>query len=203
MSRLFPSLLILLLAAGCERAPTVRRYQEIAAPAPATPAAPAPGMNAAPAGPVSDMASTPVATAGTRLQWTAPAGWLEQGGSQMRLVTFRVGADGAECSITMFPGEVGGLEANLRRWLGQLKVQVAEADVARFARTPVTFQSEGNLPCLVYDFAELMPADKPESLLAAVIPLDGNTAFVKFGGARALLAAEKENFMALCRSLRP
>ena len=205
MARFFSSLLILLLALGCERAPTVRRYQEIAmpAPAPAVPPAPMSGMGAAPAGMTSDMASTPVPTANASLQWTAPAGWVEQGGSQMRLVTFRVGTEGAECSITMFPGEVGGLEANLRRWLGQLRVQVADAEVARFARAPVTFQSEGNLPCLVYDFVELMPADKPDSLLAAVVPLEGSTAFVKFGGARALLAAEKENFMALCRSLRP
>lgn len=171
--------------------------------APVAPVAPTSGMTAAPAGQPGDMASTPVPTANTRLQWTAPAGWAEQGGSQMRLVTFRVGSDGAECSITMFPGEVGGLEANLRRWLGQLKVQVADAEVARFARAPATFQTEGDLPCLVYDFAELMPAGKPDSLLAAVIPLSGNTAFVKFTGAKTVLATEKENFLALCRSLRP
>ncbi len=121
----------------------------------------------------------------------------------MRLATFQVGSDGGECTITVFPGDVGGLEANLRRWLGQLKADVADAELARFARAPVTLQSEGNLACLIYDFAGLLPADHTHSLLAAVVPRDGVTAFIKFTGPRVLLAAEKENFYSLCRSLKP
>ena len=193
--------LVLAAAGGCDRPRTaVRTYQELSV-LPERPVVP----EAAPVAPspAGDMASTPVQTSAARLRWTVPPGWTEQGGTQMRLVTFKVGAEGAECVITIFPGDVGGLEANLRRWLGQLQVTVGDAEVARFARAPETFQSDGALPCLVYDFGTLLPADRADSLLAAVVPLEGSTAFVKFGGPRILLDAEKENFRALCRSLKP
>lgn len=200
--------LLLLGAMGCDRpAPSVRRYQEISI-APERPVAaanaavaPATGPAGAP-GPGSDMASTPVQTAQVSLQWTLPAGWVEGPARAMRLATFLVGDSGRECVVTVFPGDVGGLEANLRRWLGQMQAEVADADLARFARAPETFQTEGGLPCLVYDFAGLLPAGQAESLLAAVVPLEGSTAFVKFGGPRDLLATQKSAFLDLCRSLR-
>lgn len=193
--------LVLAAAGGCDRPrAAVRTYQELSV-LPERAEAPPSAPMAPPA--AGDMASTPVQTSSTKLRWTAPPGWVEQGGGQMRLVTFKVGEAGTECVITIFPGDVGGLEANLRRWLGQLQVQAADAEVSRFARAPETFQSEGGLPCLVYDFSALLPADRTDSLLAAVVPLEGSTAFVKFGGPKTLLEAEKENFRALCRSLKP
>ena len=179
---------LVLFALGCGRKESeVRAYREI---------------SVVPQRPV-ERAATPVQTAEGSLAWTAPAGWVEQPGSQMRLVTFKVGPDGAECTITAFPGDVGGLEANLRRWLGQLKVDVAAAELASFASNPEAVQSEGGLSCQIFDFAGLMPAERADSLLAAVVPLDGRTAFVKFTGVKTLLASEKANFLALCRSLKP
>lgn len=200
---------LVLLVSACDRhAPAVRQYQEISVlpeRPPAMPAAPvaAPAPGPGPAVPVGDMASTPVQVAETRLQWTLPAGWIEAPARAMRLATFLVGEGGPECVITVFPGDVGGLEANLRRWLGQMQAEVPDAELARFARTPETFQTEGSLPCLVYDFAGLLPPAKPESLLAAVVPLEGSTAFVKLAGTREFLAAHREAFLSLCRSLRP
>lgn len=188
---------------GCDRPnPAVRRYQEIAVtPERLVATMPAPPPSAASGNP--DMASTPVQTAETRLAWTTPPGWTEGASRPMRLATFVTGSSGRECVITVFPGDVGGLEANLQRWLGQLQVTVAPDALSKFARAPETFQSEGGLPCLIYDFAGVVPADAPESLLAAVVPLEGSTAFVKLGGTREQIAAEKENFLALCRSLKP
>jgi hypothetical protein len=185
--------------AGCDRPdPAVRRYQEIAV-TPERPVASAPAAQPA----ASDMASTPVQTAETRLTWTTPPGWTEGAARPMRLATFVTGSSGRECVMTVFPGDVGGLEANLQRWLGQLQVTVAPDALSTFARAPETFQSEGGLPCLIYDFASVVPAEAAESLLAAVVPLEGSTAFVKLGGTREQIAAEKENFLALCRSLKP
>lgn len=195
--------LLLLLGAGCNRSETeVRRYKEIAV-APERPATPMPSAHpAAPPG-ERDMTSTPVQTSETRLTWTTPPGWTEGAARPMRLATFVTGSSGRECVITVFPGDVGGLEANLQRWLGQLQVTVAPDALSKFARAPETFQSDGGLPCLIYDFASVVPADAAESLLAAVVPLEGRTAFVKLGGTRAQIAAEKVNFLALCRSLKP
>ncbi len=196
----------LALAAGCgEREPALRQYQEIVVEAPtrqervADVAAMAQQMPPAGGG----MAGTPVATGSAALTWTTPDGWTEQPGQAMRMATFLVGPDRKECTIVSFPGDVGGIEANLRRWIGQLQATVADDALAKFARAPETFQSEGGLGCLVYDFSGLLPAGSAQSMLAAIVPMDGQTVFVKLMGPRDLLAAERERFLSLCRSLKP
>lgn len=203
------ALALALGAAGCGRpASGLRAYREVAVPPPDAPVrggASVPGLppGMGEPGAAGAMASAPVAVSGASLQWTAPAGWVEQPGQAVRLVTFLVGPDRAECTIVGFPGDVGGLEANLRRWLGQLKADVSDDALALFASRPESFTSEGGLDCRVFDFATILAPDAPASMLAAVVPLGSQTFFVKLAGSHALLAAEKDNFMALCRSLRP
>ncbi len=192
------------IMAGCTReTATIRSYREVASKREQAHAISGATMDtaASPAAPSNAMADTPVPTAGAGLAWTTPEGWVASPGGQMRLATFRIGA--GECTVTAFPGDVGGLEANLKRWLGQLNVAAEDATVSAFARAPLTFHSEGGLPCLVFDFAALLPPDPPLSLLACVVPMEGQTAFLKFTGPPALLDAEREHFHALCRSLRP
>jgi hypothetical protein len=194
------------LAAGCrERAPELRQYREVAVEPPTRQERVADVAAMAQQAPSAggDMAATPVATGTAVLTWRVPEGWIEQPGRAMRMATFLVGPDRKECTIVSFPGDVGGIEANLRRWIGQLNVTVPDEALARFARMPETFQSEGQLGCLVYDFTGLLPADAPQSILAAIVPMDGQTVFVKLMGPRDLLAAERERFLDLCRSLKP
>lgn len=143
-----------------------------------------------------------VAPAGGGVAWTTPGGWIEQHGNPMRIATFLVGPERAECTLTAFPGAVGGVEDNLRRWAGQIKLNLSPDVLARFARTPSTFKTEGGFSCLLYDFSEVAP-DADPSILSAILPLEDRTLFVKLMGPRALLAQEKPAFEALCRSLRP
>ncbi|MCZ7593321.1 MAG: hypothetical protein M5U15_14815 [Kiritimatiellae bacterium] len=143
-----------------------------------------------------------VSAAAVAVHWTAPEGWVEQRGNPMRIATFLVGSEKAECTLTAFPGTVGGIEENLQRWAGQINLRVSAGDLAKFARAPTAFKTEGDFPCLVYDFASVAPDAEP-SMLAAILPLDEQTLFVKLTGSRALLAEQKEAFTALCRSLRP
>lgn len=143
-----------------------------------------------------------VSAASVAVNWTTPDGWTEQRGNPMRIATFLVGPEKAECTLTAFPGTVGGIEENLQRWAGQIGLQATPEGFAKFARAPLTFKTEGGFSCLVYDFASLAPNAEP-SMLAAILPLDEQTLFVKLTGPRALLADQKEAFTALCRSLRP
>jgi len=118
---------LLLLAAGCGddsiTAYRVRHENAVAAtttPSPASPAAPAP----APVAPA-DRGGTAVQTAvGAALTWTAPASWVVKPATAMRKGSYTVTAAGgeADCSITAFPGAVGGELANLNRWRGQLQL---------------------------------------------------------------------------------
>lgn len=188
-------------------APQMRRYREIAT-TPHTHAEQSPEANAIEraqaqmGGDMNAPGAPAVSAAKVAVNWTTPEGWTEQPGNPMRIATFLVGPEKAECTLTAFPGTVGGIEENLQRWAGQIGLRVTPENLAKFARAPATFKTDGDFSCLVYDFASVAPDAEP-SMLAAILPLDEQTLFVKLTGPRALLAEQKEAFTALCRSLRP
>lgn len=137
------------------------------------------------------------------LAWETPEGWENLGASGMRIAAFRV--QGQECTILSFPGDVGGDEANLRRWLGQLNQSVSADQLSAFASRPERISTAGGFEARLFDVAELLPAEASSGILAAVIPIGDHTAFVKLSGPLDMLAAQKESFRGLCRSisLRP
>ena len=187
-------LLLVLLATGCgDTSPPSRTYQEvILRPAPAD-------MNA----PEQRSDTGAIASARPSVTWTAPSGWVEAPGDRMRLATFRV-RDG-ECSITAFPGDVGGMEANVRRWLGQMNVPDPSPEAMdAFLADGDAIASAGGLHGRVFDLARLAPDAGPEStaILAGVFSKEGASVFVKLTGPISLLAEERERFVELCRSLR-
>ena len=70
---------------------------------------------------------------GSSPQWEVPQGWQEQPPGPLVLARYLVSdPDGkAEVTVSAFPGDTGGLLANLNRWRGQIglePVQAAEAD---------------------------------------------------------------------------
>lgn len=198
-----------LTACGRPSEPTMRRYREVYSPPPPHAEQSEHGHGAAGMPPAASGASDmtapgapAVAAANAEVHWTTPEGWVEQLGNPMRIATFLVGPDQLECTLTAFPGAVGGIEENLTRWAGQLNITLAAPDLAKFARTPKTTKTEGEFPCLIYDFSSVAPDAEP-SMLAAILPLETRTLFVKFTGPQKLLADQKEAFTALCQSLRP
>lgn len=55
--------------------------------------------------------------------WTVPASWHEvETTSDMRIATFHTEI-GLEVAVTAFPGDVGGLVANVNRWRGQVGLE--------------------------------------------------------------------------------
>ena len=123
----FVILVLSVLAVSCgEPDRTVRNYKEIRfakQDSPATkvasaPAPVAPGGDAAPAS--SPMGNLPPEALGDKLPlaWDVPEGWESLGASGIRIATFKV--QGQDCTILSFPGDVGGDEANIRRWFGQI-----------------------------------------------------------------------------------
>lgn len=203
MLRTFTALAVLFLMA-CDRKaePELRRYREIVIPPPARAERRADAALQPPGADMAAPGAPAVQATATDLAWTTPNGWTEHRNHPMRIVTFLVGPDGAECSVTAFPGAVGGIEGNLQRWAGQINATIATDALARFARGPETFKTEGGFSCLLYDFRDVAP-DADPSILAAILPLDDRTLFVKLTAPRALLAEQKDAFRALCRSLRP
>jgi hypothetical protein len=195
---LLPSIaaIALVLATGCGGHPdrAVRHYVEHA---PRAPAATAPVSSVAVAAP------TPTPATSAALRWTTPPGWVEESASGMRLASFRVESGGVTglCTIVQLAGDGGGLEANIRRWMGQLKLPVPpDAELRAFAERQETLRTRGGFTGRVVDLAPLGPPEAP-SMLALFLDAGERTVFVKFTAPAAWLAEHRAEFTALCESL--
>lgn len=213
------STLLLLVSAGCrDREITSYRAPKdpVAQPAPSS-GAPANPSGELPAGhpPIdggqagsarpaggdgmSQMANTAVPTAsGTDLKWTAPADWAAKPGSAMRKGSYAVRGPGgdADLAITAFPGDTGGLEANLNRWRGQVGLPPQSgADLTG----PLERFSTHGLEVTVADYS----GSNGTRLLGAIVPFQGNTWFFKLMGPEATVAAAKPGFLEFLRTVQP
>ena len=132
------------------------------------------------------------------LQWTAPAGWVEKTPGSIRKGSFAIGD--ADLAITAFPGDVGGLLANLNRWRGELQLEpLTSADLPT---ATVTVPAGGpSLRFLLVDFAG-SAAGTPTRTLGAILPVGGDTYFFKLKGPDATVAAAKNDFLAFLATVK-
>ena len=148
-------------------------------------------------------------TAASGLTFDLPAAWQrDTPSSAMRLAQATVpGAAGAgELAVFYFgPGQGGGVENNFERWLGQ----VQSDGVAKPERG--SFEANGFRISWIDARGTLLPSGmgsgpatpQPGSrLLGAVVEGDGGPWFFKLTGPDATLAAEREPFLTMLRSVR-
>lgn len=130
-----------------------------------------------------------------------PAGWREKPLTQLRVASYAVGPTGQEADVSVIPltGKSGGDLANVNRWRGQVGLpQISENELAATAE-PVTIAGRA---AALYDLVGVPSDSGPQTrILGAILP-DGETAwFFKMTGASELVAAEKNNFIALLKSV--
>lgn len=135
--------------------------------------------------------------------WKVPAGWQEQPPSQMLLAKFAVGGDGAakaEVTVSAFPGDTGGLLANVNRWRGQVGLaNIAQSDL-QAQLTPVDVA--GGKAMLV-DVTGLNPKTGQKArLIGAIIPREGRTWFFKMMGDEQLAEKEKSVFVKFIQTVQ-
>tara|TARA_B110000305_G_scaffold229155_1_gene279801 strand:- start:2803 stop:3387 length:585 start_codon:yes stop_codon:yes gene_type:complete len=182
-------LLLLLTLTGCSR-DEVRSYR---VPKEATPAMPRTSAAAA--------APTSSAQAGS-LTWSAPDHWEELPASGMRRGSFTLSGEGtttANLSIIAFPGDAGGLAANVNRWRGQVglpslspdavQASIEHADTASFHVDFVSMTGEAS--------------GKATRIDGAIFNFGGESWFVKLIGPADLIATEAENFRAFVGTITP
>jgi hypothetical protein len=157
------------------------------------------GAGATPA--AGGMAGTAVPTGSDSLTWTAPAAWTAMPERPMRKATFAVkdaaGAT-ADLSITAFPGDTGGLLANLNRWRGQ--IALPPLNEPQLPASVEHLEANG-LHLDVVDFVGTANG-APTRIVGAVVPKDGETWFFKLMGPDALVAAQKPAFLDFLRTVR-
>ncbi|MCC5025234.1 MAG: hypothetical protein J6386_21715 [Candidatus Synoicihabitans palmerolidicus] len=148
-------------------------------------------------------ASAGSASSGTSdLVWSAPDHWVEKPGSGMRRSSFTLtDADGAtaDLSIISFPGDVGGLTANINRWRGQISLPpLSEVDAEATIEHIDT-------PTFHVDFVDYLGTanDVPTRIVGAILHHGDQSVFFKLMGPASLVEAETANFRAFIQTIAP
>lgn len=133
------------------------------------------------------------------IEWDAPAAWRPRAGAgAMREATYLAPAPGGEVEVVVsqFPGDVGGLLANVNRWRGQ--VGLPPVDTEELEGVVQAFEAPG----LVGHWMRLRGSD--QEMLAAVIAEPGadRTWFVKAVAGPEQAAALEGEVAAFARSFR-
>lgn len=199
----------LLALSGCKDR-EIRAYRAPKDPAP--PAMPAATSGELPAnhppigqaaGPGSDMAGTPVATAsGNALTWTAPTAWQAKPNGPVRKGSYAVpgaGGQAGDLSITAFPGDTGGLFANINRWRGQIGLPPIEQSQLDASVEHIDIGS------FHVDYIDMLgtASGQPTRLLGAIVPFEGQTWFFKLTGPDALVADQRAAFREFLATIKP
>jgi hypothetical protein len=127
-------------------------------------------------------------------EWTAPPGWEEGPSSASRIGSYTAkgsAGDAVDISVTSFPGDVGGEEANLSRWRGQVGIQGEAPPVV-----PETVQA-GPLEGKLYDLSGPLART-----LICWFRHDGSSWFFKMTGDSAAVEEHKAGFAAWIQSVR-
>jgi len=191
-----------LLVFGCKPAPQVTRYEVKSEAAPAPAATPPTGPVAAQPAPSPAVAAPMVAPASMKAEAAAfdapkwaklPAGWSVGPENSMRKATWIAsGPNGskAEIAVTVFPGSVGGLTANVNRWRGQIGLAPASPD--EIAGSAATVKVGG----IESQRFVMTSADGKKSVDAVMTSKDGATWFFKMNGETAAVEANAGAFVA-------
>ena len=145
------------------------------------------------------------AASGPNPEWTVPKDWTVGSGSAMRRATFVVkGSDGqgVEVVVSSFPGDVGGLVANINRWRGQIGLGPIAPDEVSGMTTDLVVNGA---KATVVDFkADSAPQDKlpPKRMIVVTIPHAGNSWFFKITGDAPLVEAQKATFLEFVQSVK-
>ena len=150
------------------------------------------------------------------VSWTAPAGWKAQRHSPMRAATYTVPAAGGdsedgECGVYYFgTGGAGGVQANVKRWIGQFRApdggpadqlaQRASENINGIAVT--TLDLTGTYLFKPFPMAPRATPKTGYRMLAAIVSAPEGEVFFKLTAPEKTTAAAEPNFRRMLQSLR-
>lgn len=200
------SLGVLVGLTGCDRRDEIRVYT-----APKDPSKPAP-TSATPTA-----ASTAPSETSGKIDWKLPEGWRQVPGERpMRAATLEVGQGDQrlEIVVSVFPGDAGGLAANVNRWRGQVNLPpLGDAELLKslesFSNTGVTGYIVDLLGATAGGAASMTSGNQgapssggvPTHIVGAVITeAAGRTWFVKATGTPAVVDPHRDAIVAFAKS---
>ena len=175
-----------LIFSSCQQNPQERHYTEITIEAPQ--------VNVSSASAAKDMFS-----------WDAPPGWKQEAGEGIRLATFHLTSDAKaiDCSIISLGGMAGGLESNLRRWMGQISIQASAQELSVLINSAPSIKIKSGQEAKIFDFTTIQVHGNAldKSMVAAMISIDNTTVFVKMTGSIESVKENKNSFLKLIGSI--
>lgn len=153
-----------------------------------TPSTPKTNRTAAPANMqiLPGMAET--AQAAGEFQFNTPAGWQNKPPSGIRKAELSYDGDSgsATITVTVFPGDVGGLLANINRWRGQVGLPAMNAnDLHQVATERILSKHRGT-------YVRLLGED--QSILGGLLPFHGKSWFFKMSGDTTAILSQEDAF---------
>ncbi len=172
----------IVLVGGChkEEIHAYRVPREVNRSAPTLPKAPVPGQG-----------EESYASEESDVAWTVPDTWHRiETTADMRIATFHTGSE-LEAAVTAFPGDVGGLVANVNRWRGQVGLESTDEQGVE-----EHIQRIEGVDVIVVDIQ-----GTDQRLLGTVIDVgDGQTWFVKVIGASDMVEKIKDDLITFSTS---
>lgn len=146
-------------------------------------------------------ATAPTTGAAKLPEWTVPAGWQSEPPTQMVLARWAAGgAEGVVITVSAFPGDVGGLLANINRWRREVGLpEIAAADLP--ANTGAVTTTAGAATLVDFRGTDAKTG-QPARLIAAVVPQGGQTWFYKLKGGEAAAEEQKAAFVQFVQSAK-
>ncbi len=145
------------------------------------------------------------ATQEEKIVFDTPQGWVESQGSSLRLASLSIEKEGlppADFAITAFPGDTGGLTANVNRWRRQIGLPAwTEAQVVA---NQTQFTNGQGHAFQVFDLKsdpDGARAAEDQRILAAIHSRSDKSWFFKLRGDALLLDTQRNNFQALLESV--
>ncbi len=203
--------IFILVFSGCQQKTSERHYTEVVLQAPDQPLPKASeGMDATDPHAGLDMSSMVLPPSVTTsmsgmFSWTTPQGWKQEAGSGMRLATFHLVSDtkAIDCSIVSLGGMAGGLEANLRRWMGQMGIQASRDELATLISSALSTKIKSGQEAKIFDFTTIQSKAKPtdKSMVTVMVSIGDVTLFVKMTGTVNTVKKNKADFLKLVESI--
>jgi hypothetical protein len=149
------------------------------------------------------------------LKWTAPASWKAQPQRPMRAATYTVprssgDAEDGECAVFYFGvGQGGGVDANVKRWIGQFKApgggpadKLAKTSKGTVGGLPVTrIDVKGTYKTAGGPMMQASGSKPGYRLLGAIVEGPQGAVFFKFTAPARTAAAQQAAFEALLKSV--
>jgi hypothetical protein len=135
------------------------------------------------------------------IRFDTPSAWVRAEASGTRLATFRTPA-GFEATLARLPGDGGGFEANLSRWLSQMGAEPSKIELQQFVESLPNDHTRAYWPLLLLDLSPFATGSAPPQLVAWVRGPDFILT-LKVAAPPAALQALRLDFEGLARSLRP